>query len=277
MERQTVDIRSRCSEVMELSKSLRVWLHVIVQISFALTVNELRSLCSALLYSKMGRAFPTLLKNMVEILFERRFRGCHLQYTITEKSLDPSKYMLLYPRCQCLTMTRPPQFDPKAVVSPDLRAEPRLPCGAAASRRYLHRARKVMHVVPVTMRSKCGQRVLHVPEYTCASGWSKESVARDNAMVDSGGLVSVPPRFANAPSGVAVPVRLQGVRRFAGAAAAFNSIVQACSVQVSEILFTSSRQDHTSYVCMAFNRQPLGSLIDLYIGCRLYAPVLYDV
>jgi hypothetical protein len=195
-------------------------------------VNELCSLCSALLYSQMGRAFPTLLRNMVDILFLRRFRGCQLQYTITEKSLDPSKYMLLYPRCQCLTMTRPPQFDPKAVVSPDLRAEPepRLPCGAAASRRYLHQARKVMHVVPVTMRSKCGQRVLHVPEYTCASGWSKESVARDNAMVESGGLISVPPRFTNAPVGVAVPTRLQAVRRFHGAATAFNSIVQASSV-----------------------------------------------
>ena len=71
-----------------------------------------------------------------------------------------------------------------------------------------------MPVVAATI----GGRSVNVPEYALATGWSRNTVQRDNSAAARGGLVAIPPRFVQRKTGP-TPARLQGVSRFRAAAA----------------------------------------------------------
>jgi hypothetical protein len=87
---------------------IRWWMWLTVMLLHCLRSQDLVNLWRAVLYTNAGRKYPTLVRHMYDLLCEQRFKGCPLQWDFSPKTVDPTKFRMVHPRCQCAAMCNRP-------------------------------------------------------------------------------------------------------------------------------------------------------------------------
>lgn len=84
-----------------------LWLTVILRTW--LSDADLRRFWFVLLYTPAGKAHGTFVRHIFDILCEKRFKGCQLQWAMTPMATDPDRFRLVHPSCTCAAMPHRPR------------------------------------------------------------------------------------------------------------------------------------------------------------------------